>query len=142
MPPHATLKEAEFGRLIVGETVEVEGLGELILADFGFVRIGELLAEAVGASSLTYQADADQVLKVFRRADNAWYAECIDHGWSTGGTVRFVGETIGVHLHEEHATERVEQFVDIFVAILYGLRGLSWDPAGQGIPELAGENRP
>ena len=142
MTPHATLDEGGFRRLIAGEAVELDGIGELILADMGYVRMAELVAEAVGASSLTYRAHSDQLITMYRTANDAWYAECVDHGWATGGPLRFVGETLGVHVQEEHATERVEDFANIFVAALYGLCGLSWDPAGHGIPEPARENRP
>lgn len=140
MSHRTTLDEGDFRRLIAGEAVKLDGIGELVLADIGWVRMINIIAEAVGTSSLTYRSDGEQIITIYRRANGAWYAECIDHGWANGGPVRFVAETLGVHLREEHPAEGVEDFVDIFVAALYGLRG--WDAASQGIEEPTRENRP
>jgi len=125
MSAHATLKEADFRRLIAGETVVVDGMGELILADIGYVRMTALIAECLGATTLMYRTDVDELVTIYRTADGAWSGVCSDHDWATGGTVKFVGETLGAHLQEEHEFLRAEDWTDILVAVLYGLCGHS-----------------
>ena len=139
MTTRITLNEGHFRRLIAGESVELDGIGEVILADIGHARMHELIGQAAGWS--LYEPDIEHFITVSRTPNGAWLAGCVDHDWSTRGPIRFVGETLGVHLQEEHPFLRVEDFADIFVAALYGLCGHSWDPAGQGIPEPTRENR-
>lgn len=125
MPAHITLNEDHFRRLIVGEAVELEGVGEVILADFGFKRMVELVAEAVGAVTLVYRADVDEFISIHRNPDGGWSAECSDHSWATGGPLELVGKTLGAHLREEHELLRVEDWSDIFAGVRDGLRGHS-----------------
>lgn len=137
MTPHMTLTEDLFRRLLAGEKVEMPGFGtamcELVLADIGYARMEELIGLAAGWP--LYEPDVDQFITISRptgtangaghgAGDGGWLAGCVDHAWSTRGTMRQVGETLGTHLREKHPAERLEDFADVFLGALYALRFL------------------
>jgi len=133
MIPRITLIEDHVRRLFAGEAVEMPGFGtavcQLTLADIGFARLEELLGQAAGWP--LYEPDVDQFVTVSRTADGGWLAGCVDHAWSTRGQMRHVGETLGQHLREKHPGERMEDFADIFLGVLYALRFLYLTPSTQ-----------
>jgi len=115
------------GRLMDGEKVQRLERGLLELADMDPAKMAELVEEGVRASLDRYQAGAEQVVTIFRQGGGDWYAECVDHQWGFDGSMRSVGEGLGVHLQEKHPLDRLGDFADIFVAALYGLCGHSQD---------------
>jgi len=126
-------------RLIDGEKVKRVDRGLLELADMDPAKIAKVVEEGLRASFDRHQVEAEQVVTIFRQGDGDWYAECVDHQWSFAGSMRCVGEALGVHFLEEHPVERVGDLADIFVSGLYGLCGHSSDAGHQMLEEPADE---
>ena len=125
-------------RLIDGEKVKRVDRGLLELADMDPAKMAKVVEEGVRASFDRHQVEAEQVVTIFRQSDGDWYAECVDHQWSFDGSMRCVGEALGVHIVHRHDPERGGDFMALLVAALYGLAGHSQD-SGHQIEEPADE---
>ena len=83
----------------------------------------------------------DDLFAFYRTENGAWHAWCPQHDWEAGGPLRYAGEQMGNHIRDEHDANRIEDMKDLAVSTMYGLNGLSWDPAGNGVREPARRNR-
>ncbi len=119
------------GRLMDGEMVRRGDFDLLELADMEPATMAQLVEEGVRASLDRYQAGAEHVVTMFRQGDGNWYAECVDHQWGFDGSMRSVGEALGMHIVHRHDPERGGDCIARLVAALYGLAGHSQDAAHQ-----------